>query len=257
MVAMKIDYPGPEDLARFEACKQQILTSNAVRDGIGTLAEKTIHALLKLYIEPDTTCHEQAVAGFVADILNEEGVTEIQTGGFDRLRRKIDAFTPDYPLTVVYPVPAKKYLCWFDAETGELVSRRRSPKQGRATDVLKELYKIRPWLLEPGLKLHLYLMDLEEHRILDGWDRHRKKGSTRVDRLPETLDRVIRFEAPEDYLGLLPEGLPEIFRTKDVQALGGMTAKQAFIALRVLQDFGLVSRVGKDGRAHLYQILTA
>ena len=53
---------------------------NAMRErsGIGTLGEKTLHAAVKFYIEPDSACHEVPHLGFVADILNADGVTEIR-----------------------------------------------------------------------------------------------------------------------------------------------------------------------------------
>ena len=45
------------------------MEKNAYEDGgIGALSEKSIHAFLKRYIEPDTDYHEVALDGFFADI---------------------------------------------------------------------------------------------------------------------------------------------------------------------------------------------
>ena len=47
----------------------------------------------------------------------------------------------------------------------------------------KELYRIRRYLLRDGLRLKLVLLDMEEYRLLNGWSRDKKKGSTRFDRI--------------------------------------------------------------------------
>ena len=77
-----------------------------------------MHAALKSYYEPDFESREVKVGGFVADIVGENGIIEIQTRGFDRLRRKLDAFLKAARVTVVYPVVPKRGLCWVDPETG-------------------------------------------------------------------------------------------------------------------------------------------
>ena len=254
---MKIHEPTLEEQERFLQCRAQVVQAIPGENGIGTLGEKSLHAIMKHYLEPDESKHEQVLEGFVADIVNERGVTEIQTANFDRLRRKIDAYLPGHPLTIVHPLPALKYLCWYDEATGEEVSRRKSPKQGKATDVLRELYRIRQWLLEPGLRVELYFVDLEEHRLLDGWDKQKKRGSTRVDRLPLGLDRVEVFAEPEDYLRMLPAGLPEAFKTKDVARKGKLTGRQAYILLRILRDFGLIEVTRKEGNAFIFERNTA
>ena len=63
------------DHRRFSEVKKTIEEEIAVRrgsnpyeaGGIGTLSEKTVHAVLKNYIEPDRDCHEVALDGFFAD----------------------------------------------------------------------------------------------------------------------------------------------------------------------------------------------
>ena len=39
-----------------------------MRQGIGTLSEKTVHAVMKNYYAPDTDMHEIPIENFVADI---------------------------------------------------------------------------------------------------------------------------------------------------------------------------------------------
>ena len=46
------------DEVRFEAAKNKVIGINRERQGIGTLSEKTVHAVLKNYYAPDTDMHE-------------------------------------------------------------------------------------------------------------------------------------------------------------------------------------------------------
>ena len=43
---------------RFEYALDQVVGKTHIRDGIGTLSEKTVHAVLKYYYEPDSSHHE-------------------------------------------------------------------------------------------------------------------------------------------------------------------------------------------------------
>ena len=53
---------------QFESAKNKIIGIKRNRNGIGTLSEKTVHAILKNYYEPDEDYHEIPVNGYVADI---------------------------------------------------------------------------------------------------------------------------------------------------------------------------------------------
>ena len=95
-----------------------------MRQGIGTLSEKTVHAVMKNYYAPDTDMHEIPIENFVADIFTGQEIIEIQTRAFYKMRRKLDAFLPLYPVTIVYPIPHIKWLSWIDEETGETSPKR-------------------------------------------------------------------------------------------------------------------------------------
>ena len=60
----------------------------------------------------------------------EDGeIIEIQTRQFNRMRGKLQAFLPLYPVTIVYPIPYEKWLIWIDEDSGELSKKRKSPKR--------------------------------------------------------------------------------------------------------------------------------
>lgn len=64
-----------------------------------------------------------------ADIYNEHGIIEIQTRQLNKLRDKLSVFLNEYQVRVVYPMPYEKYLSWIEPETGDITSRRKSPKR--------------------------------------------------------------------------------------------------------------------------------
>ncbi len=120
------------------------------RGSIGLLGEKILHAGLKLYFEPNSDFHEVKVSGFVADICNAEGIIEIQTRSLGKLKRKLEVFLQNVPVTIIYPIAHTKYLCWVDEETGTVTGRRKSPKTGSAWDLFRELYPLRSFLTHPN-----------------------------------------------------------------------------------------------------------
>lgn len=124
----------------FDQALQKIVYNERERLGIGTLSEKTLHAVVKNYMEPNVDYHEVPLEGYVADVFRDEAVIEIQTANFNVLRRKLDKFLPLYKVTIVYPIPATKWVIWVDPETGVEVSRRKSPKKGSPYQAFKELY---------------------------------------------------------------------------------------------------------------------
>ena len=137
----------------FEAAKKKIIGVDRQRLGIGTLSEKTVHAILKNYYEPDEDRQEIPIENYVADIYAEGEIIEIQTRQFDRMRGKLSAFLPLYPVTIVYPIPREKWIVWIDEESGELSNKRKSPVKGNPYLAFPELYKIKMFLKNPNIKI--------------------------------------------------------------------------------------------------------
>ena len=155
------------DQKAFEDAKNKIIGVDRQRLGIGTLSEKTVHAILKNYYEPDEDKQEIPIENYIADIYADGEIVEIQTRQMNKLRGKLAAFLPLYPVTVVYPIPREKWLIWIDEESGELSSKRKSPVKGNPYSAFPELYKIKMFLKNPNLRLRLVLLDIEEYRLLN------------------------------------------------------------------------------------------
>lgn len=240
---------------RFEEAKRKIIGVDRQRLGIGTLSEKTVHAILKNYYEPDEDRQEIPIENYVADIYCNDEIIEIQTRQFDKLRGKLSAFLPLYPVTIVYPIPREKWLIWIDEESGELSNKRKSPAKGTPYTAFKELYRIKMFLKNPNLRLKLVLLDMEEYRLLNGWSKDKKKGSTRYDRIPTNLVEEVDITCPQDYIQFVPYDLEEPFTTKDFAKTVHITVTTAQTVLNILHYVGCVERIGKKGNAYLYQVV--
>lgn len=243
------------DNVRFEEAKNKIIGIDRQRLGIGTLSEKTVHAILKNYYESDEDHQEIPIENYVADIYANGEIIEIQTRQFNKLRDKLNVFLPLYPVTIVYPIPREKWLIWIDEETGELSKKRKSPAKGNPYVVFPELYKIKMFLKHPNLRLKLVLLDMEEYRLLNGWSKDKKKGSTRYDRIPTQLVEEVEIGCLRDYMQFVPYELEENFTTKEFAKAARIPTALSQIVLNILYHVGTVERVGKRGNSYLYQVV--
>ena len=242
------------DNLQFERAKEHIIGKYRARQGIGTLSEKTLHAVLKYYYAPDDEMHEIPIENYVADIYTGREIIEIQTRAMERMRKKLEVFLPLYPVTIVYPIPRIKWLYWIDEETGELSQKRKSPKKGNPYQAFLELYKIRSFLANPNLKFRFLLIDMEEYRLLNGWSQDKKKGSERYDRIPMEFVEEICIECVRDYMQLIPYELPDEFTTKEFAKITKIPVRLAGVVLLIFTELELVTRVGKKRNAYIYKV---
>lgn len=243
------------DKEAFENAKKKIIGVDRQRLGIGTLSEKTVHAILKNYYEPDEDSQEIPIENFVADIYADGEIIEIQTRQFNKMREKLKCFLSLYPVTIVYPIPREKWIIWIDEESGKLSQRRKSPVKGNPYSVFPELYKIKPFLKNPNLRLKLVLMNVEEYKLLNGWSRDRKKGATRYDRIPTELVEEIEINCLEDYMQFVPYELKDEFTSKEFAKAAHISVSLSQNVLNILYHVGTVTRVGKKGNQYLYAVL--
>lgn len=243
------------DKERFYNALQTVTSGEHVRAGIGTYGEKTVHAVLKNYFEPFSDGHEQKIGGYVADIVGEDGIIEIQTAGFDKLRKKLEAFLSVSRVTVVHPIPRKKWIITIDPETGEQGKKRKSPVTGTPYDIFPELYKIKQYLSHENFCLCIVMLDVLEYRRPpeeSGLKRGRRRGYVRYDRIPTELAEEVHIDCKADWLYFIPNGLPDEYTSKEFGALSGVGQKYASFVLHVLTEAGVVERIGKKGNSYLY-----
>ncbi len=240
------------DRERFFCALAAVLERDGGEGGIGTLGEKMLHAVLKYYLDENPLNHEQKVGGFFADVMNEDGIFEIQTKQFYRLRRKLDCFLREHTVTVVYPIARERRVAWIDPDSGELSPKRKSPKQGKITDVIPELYCIRPYLSHSGFRLRLIVLDCDEYKKRSAVPRAWRK-TERVERIPREPIGDILLSSPSDYAIFLPDPLPARFTSADVARASRIPRRTASTLLLLLTDLGVVTRVAIDGRSIVYE----
>lgn len=243
------------DQKAFEAAKKKIIGVDRQRLGIGTLSEKTVHAILKNYYEPDEDKQEIPIENYVADIYADGEIIEIQTRQFNKMRDKLSAFLPLYPVTIVYPIPREKWIVWIDEESGELSKKRKSPAKGNPYMAFPELYKIKMFLKDPNLRLKLVLLDVEEYKLLNGWSRDRKRGASRYDRIPKELVEEVEISCPQDYMQFVPFELSGEFTSREFAEAAHISVSLAQIVLNILYHVGILTRVGKKGNMYLYEVI--
>lgn len=249
-----VAFEGETPNLRFAAAISRV-EADRLREGIGTLGEKTLHAVLKYFYQPDAAFHEQKIGSYFADIAKEGEIIEIQTRQLYRLQKKVPAFLEmGYAVTVVHPIPRTRWLYWI-GEDGTLSSRRKSPKIGRPHSAMPELAALRDLPDHPNLTISVLLLDVEDFRNLDGWSRDKKKGSTRFERMPVAYVEEIRLCRPEDWRRLLPPALPSPFTAAEFYKKGGYPTRGGYYALKRMEALGIVRQVGMKGKAFLYEIV--
>ena len=244
------------DRERFLAACEAVVGKERQKNGIGTIGEKTLHAVLKEYFEPHKENQEVRVGGYVADIVGENGVIEIQTRQFNKLLKKLECFLEYCDVTVVYPIPQVKYLSWIDMDTGEVTAKRKSPKKGSIYDAAPELYRIKYTLDNPRMNLCLCMLEVEETRYLNGWSRDKKRGSSRCDRVPTGLNGEIYLHCPDDYRIFIPEGLEGEFTSAVFSKTAHISLKTAQTILNILCYLEIVEKVGRESRSNVYKVKT-
>ena len=226
------------------------------KNGIGTLGERCLHSIIKNYYEPDSSKQEVKICGFVADIVNDTGIIEIQTNNFHSLSRKLEKYLDNYNVTIVYPVSHKKHIVWVDPDTGEIVKRNKSPKTGTGCEFLYEASRLLKYLTSERLTFEILLIDMEEYRLLNGWGNHGKRGSYRCDRKPLELVSVARIECAEDFNKILPPDFPDgEFKFSEFEKVMKMKGVTARYSMNTLLEYGVVEIVSKNKNSYIYRKL--
>ncbi len=247
------------DQERFQrACEAAAVRPRGeFRTGIGTMGEKGVHSALKHYYEPDTECHEIPVGGYVADIVGENGIIEIQTASFYRLKEKLAAFLDAARVTVVWPCIAKKRLITVDSVTGEVMCVRRSPKKASKYRLLTELWGLGELVENPQLTIIIAMIEADEYRP-SGQERsrHRKGANNGIERIPTALLDEIRFDCPADFDRLIPESLPKRFTMAQFSSAAKLSSLQTSGAIKALLQLGRIREDGKEGRSRAFVRVT-
>ncbi len=239
------------DKERFDSSRLRVLSEDTLESGIGTLGEKALHKTVKYYLEPDDSFHEIEHLGYVADIMRDGIITEVQTGGFLPLVSKLSRFLKEDPVILVHPLVARKRIRKWDEEKGEFSPSKMSPRRKSHFDLGYELFKISDFLLNERFKVRILYLECEEYK--KDRARHTNK-QIRLECIPLGIFDVLELSSVEDYRIFIPDGLNETFTAKEYYKAIKSRSRYDYYCLKLLMKLGLIERVGKNKNAYIYKV---
>jgi hypothetical protein len=225
---------------------------------INTYNEKSLHAALKAWYAGEGGQLEVPVDGYVADIVRDDLLIEIQTASFASIKQKLLALTESRKVLLVYPVAREKWVVRLPGNGAPISerTRRKSPRRGMVLDLFTELVSFPALVALPNFEVEVAFTQEDELRTYDrrrGW---RRKGWVIADReLLDVVDRR-RFACPTDFAPLIPDALPQQFTTGDMARVTGRSRRFGGQMTYCLREMGLIEAVGRGQRGVLYRRMT-
>ena len=223
--------------------------------GIGTLAERSLHAGIKEWYGQEGDQFEVALDGYVIDIVRGPQLIEIQTGNFTAIKKKLHHLLTHHPVHLLYPLAAEKWIV-RQGEHGKIHGRRKSPKRASWLDAFHEMVRIPHLLAHPRLQVSLLRTRQEEIWVDDGRGSWRRKRWSIGDRRLLDVLELRTFSHPRDYLTLLPDDLPNPFTNAEL-ARKGLPPRLAQRITYTLSRCGVLVQSGKRGRAYLFSLASS
>lgn len=237
-----------------ELCRADRAMYGSDADNIGTYNEKRFHRVFKRFVCEDADCYEVKVGRYIADVLCDGHITEIQTKKFTSLKAKIEYYLKetDYTVSVVKPLICKRRIIRADRQTGEVLYSRMSPKKEGDGDALCEMYALREYLADERLRIHLISVEAEEYRYSERV-RYRKSGAYENDLFPIRIVGEEVLCGADAYKRFLPkELLGREFFAKEYSRITGLDGRASHAALNILCSLGFLDK-RKEGKAFVFK----
>jgi hypothetical protein len=219
--------------------------------------ETSLHRQLKERYAVGGGLTEQRLGRYRIDVVRGQQLVEIQLASLSAIRDKIKALLKKHDVLVVKPIVIRKHLVKRKREGGQIVSRRRSPKQRTLLDIFDELVHFTRVFPHKRLTLEVLLVEIEEHRYPGHGRRRRWREDDHEveDQHLVEVHGVHEFRSAVDLCQMLPPGLPQPFHTGHIAE--GLSVDR-WIAQRMaycLRNTGALKQVGKLRGAWLYEQL--
>jgi len=216
--------------------------------------EYTLHSAIKQWYSLPGDMFEVNIGGFVVDVVQGSLLVEIQTKNFSAAKRKLQRLVGDHKVRLVYPIAKQKWIVRV-AQSGEPLSRRKSPKKGRLVDLFHELVRLPDLIEHRNFSLEVLMIEEEEVRCNDGRGSWRRRGVSIKDRKLISVTERVLFKDEKDFLRFLPGELPDPFTNKDLSVRVAVSVNLARKITYCLKKMGTIAEVGKRGRELLFHIL--
>ena len=252
--------PRPAGAVPIGELNERSLRPSAGREGqlsgavpIGELNERSLHRALKARYAVGGGATEQAVDGFVADVVAGGRIVEVHTGSFRPLKRKLLRLLKRYQVTLAHPVARDRYIVKVPADPSAPPSRRKSPKHGSVFEVFTALVSIPALLAHPNLTLEVVMTVEDEVRAKNGRGSWRRRGWAILDRRLVDVVEIHAIRSMSDLFALLAADLPERFTTRDLAAAMGSPRRLGELAAFCFREGGVSEVCGKEGNALVYR----
>ncbi|MBO5882846.1 MAG: hypothetical protein J6Q78_00365 [Clostridia bacterium] len=246
-----------------KALFEKICNEDRISGGGGELCtynEKRLHRAVKRFIL-ESECigyalneyegYETRIGRYVADILVSDVIFEIQTGSVRPLKKKLEYYieNTDYSVVVVIPLKKDTELLRVDRESGELISKKRSPKHERIKDKLCDLVYISEILSSGRVRVRYLEVCGEEQRYSERV-RGRKSGAYDKEYFPLSLADVTEYTAPEAFSEYLPAVLSvdKGFSAAEYGKAMKLAGRKLYNTLNFFCGMGILEREKRDSK---------
>ena len=216
--------------------------------------EYSLHRELKQrYAGPEART-EVPLAGYRVDAVRPDTLIEIQHGSLGAIQTKVARLLESHRVLVVKPIVVRKILVQQTDRSGEVRSRRKSPKQGQVADLFLDLVHFTRVFPHASLTLEVPLVDIEEWRYPGHGRRRRRRERDHQVEDQKLLDvhQTITLRRAADLLTLLNVELPATFHTADLAQAMQVPRWLAQKVAYCLRQTGAVKMLGKQGNALMY-----
>ena len=214
--------------------------------------EHSLHSEIKEWYALPGDKTEVKIDDFIIDIARGTLLIEIQTRNFSAIKRKLSNLVKNNKVRLVYPIPERKWIVRV-TETGEVLSRRKSPKKGKLTDLFYELVSIPDLIGNKNFSLEVLMIEEEEIRCNDGKGSWRRKGVSIKDSKLINVNSKVLFKNGRDFLTFLPDDLINPFTNRTLAKQAGVSIPLARKITYCLRKMSVITCVGKKRRELIFQ----
>ena len=221
--------------------------------------ETSLHRELKSRYANRRARFEVPMGKYRIDVVSGGRLVEIQHGSLAAIRDKVQNLLGEHRVLVVKPIVVRKTLVKRAAKGGEVVGRRKSPKQGQVLDLFDELVHFTRVFPHRRLTLEVPMIEIEEWRYPGHGRRRRwRENDYRIeDQKLVAIEKTYRLSTAADLIRLIGRGFPNIPSPFHTGHLAEALDVERWIAQRIAYCFrkmGVTRQVSKQGNTLLYEV---